>query len=156
MNKIEVNDEDQEQENENENQRLSEINVIETYNINQRIESKSTICNKIFIVFFFTVIIFSLLFFISLKTVDIIYEDRTKENNLDSFIYNNDNRINKEEKEINTIKNLNNSNEYQNETIKMIEDIKNIDIPDKENNTFEENKTNTKDIGKDKINNITN
>ena len=156
MNKIEISAEDQEQENENENQRLSEINVIETFNINQRIESKSTICNKIFIFFFFTVIIFSLLFFISLKTVDIIYEDRTKENNLDSFIYNNDNRINKEEKEINTIKNLNNSNEHQNETIKMIDDIKNIDIPDKENNTFEENKTNTKDIGKDKINNITN
>ena len=82
MEKIEVNDNieqepdrEQEIENENEKSRLSEIDVIEYYN--KKGETKSNRCGKIILVIIFSIFILCLIFFISLKTVDIIYEDRS-------------------------------------------------------------------------------
>ena len=90
MEKIEVNDnieqepdreqeQEQEIENENEKSRLSGIDVIEYYN--KKGETNSNHCTKIILVIILAIFILCLIFFISLKTVDIIYEDRSNIDN---------------------------------------------------------------------------
>ena len=88
MEKIEVNDvieqepdrePEQEQEIENEKSRLSGIDVIEYYN--KKRETNSNHCTKIFLVILLAIFVLCLIFFISLKTADIIYEDRSNIDN---------------------------------------------------------------------------
>ena len=71
---------EQYQENENEKARLSEIDVIE-YNNNKKDGENLNKYYKIILVVIITCFIFSLFFFLSLKTVNIFYEDRTKIDN---------------------------------------------------------------------------
>ena len=88
MEKIEVNnvmeqepdrEPEQEQEIENEKSRLSGINVIEYYN--KKGETNSNHCIKVILVIILAIFVLCLIFFISLKTVDIIYEDRSNIDN---------------------------------------------------------------------------
>ena len=84
MESVEVNEnkeKENEQENENEKTRLSEIDVIELYS-NTKDGGNSNKCYKMILVIIVTFFILSLFFFISLKTVNIFYEDRTNIDNL--------------------------------------------------------------------------
>ena len=90
MQKVEISDniekdweQDQENDNENEKLKLKGIDIIEFYN-NKKTEknSNSNNCIKIIIAIIISIVILSLFFFISLKTVDIIYEDSSNLDNL--------------------------------------------------------------------------
>ena len=123
------NKDDQETENENEKSKLSEINVIEYYNNSSNKPNCSNICLKVFLVLIITICIFCFFFFISLKMVNIIYEDRT---NLNKDVINN-----QEAKEINKIQNhqnLNISNEKKDENLKNNILNKSINITNTINN----------------------
>jgi hypothetical protein len=162
------NKDDQETENENEKSKLSEINVIEYYNNSLNKSNCSNYCFKIFLVFLITICIFSLFFFISIKMVNIMYEDRTN--------LNKDDIKNQEDKELNKIQNIQNiniSNEKKDEknsltnnilnnainitntinnmTNNIINNVMNINDSTKENKTLE-----GQNISQEKQDNITN
>ena len=144
-------DHDQDQENENEKARLSGINIIEYYDINPKGKRKTNFCCKVIIVSLITLFILGLFFFVSLKMVEIVYEDKQKDNKINISINNynyNNNITNPDMQEINKIQNLG----------KAIEDEKNIDIPKKENGnqTLEENKIINQEIKYNISNNISN
>ena len=114
------NKDEQEIENENEKAKLSEINVIEYYNNSSNKSNCSNYCFKIFLVFLITICIFSLFFFISIKMVNIMYEDRTN--------LNKDDIKNQEDKELNKIQNIQNiniSNEKKDEKNSLTNNILN-------------------------------
>ena len=151
-------DQEQEQENENEKARLSGINIIEYYDINPKGKKVSSFYCKVAIVSIITILILCLFFFISLKMVEIVYDDKEKDNkkNKENIILNinNDNITNPDIQEINKIQNLNVSNVQKNETGKVIEDVQNIDLPKKENQSLEENKIINQEIKNNISNNI--
>ena len=154
-------DQDQDQENENEKARLSGINVIEYYDINPRGKKVSNYCCKVTIVSLITLLILGLFFFISLKMVEIVYDDKEKDNKVNIYLNKsnyNYNMTNPDMQEINKIQNLNYSNIQKNETGNTIEDEKNIDMPNKENQnqTLEEKKIINQEIKNNISNNISN
>ena len=121
MESVEVNEnkekeKENEQENENEKTRLSEIDVIELYS-NTKDGGNSNKCYKMILVIIVTFFILSLFFFISLKTVNIFYEDRTNIDNLKLNLNQADNtEDNKTKIDKQQIKNETTNNNSNNET----------------------------------------
>lgn len=145
-------DQEQEIENENEKARLSGINIIEYYDVNPKGKRSSSFCCKVTIVSLFTACILGLFFFISLKMVEIVYDDKSKENKINiSLNQNKDNITSPYIQQIKKIQYVNDSNIIKNESI--IE-AKIIDISQKNNQTSEENKIINQEINNKKENNI--
>ena len=86
-------DQEQEIENENEKARLSGINIIEYYDVNPKGKRSSSFCFKVTIVSLFTACILGLFFFISLKMVEIVYDDKSKENKINISLNQNKDNI---------------------------------------------------------------
>ena len=126
----------EERDQENENTRLSETNVVEYSNYDNKKKHKKNwdFYYKIIIVVLMTAFIFSILFYINSKVVDIIYEDRS--NNIYTNI-NGNNTSNQEIIEINDLKNK--KQQKKNDIINIKENVENVDDPTKIKEIIEQN-----------------
>ena len=132
-NNLKVDEKEQEPEIENEKARLSEITVVE-YNKKKVGKSK---CYKMVMVSTISIIIFCILLYASHKTLEILYEDRTKTiNNI--TLYKNSSNITYQINQTNIINNTNNNTEQK------ILELQNVKETDKgENKTaFQEKQNN--------------